>query len=153
MDKFKVALRREEREQLEALIHKGKAAARVMMHARILLLIDESEGRRSPTDAVVANTLSTSECTVKRVRQRFVCESFAAAVHPHSQPPRPEKVKINAAAEAKLIELACSEPPEGRCEWTLQMLADQLIVLRCVNSVCPETVRKALKKTTSASAS
>lgn len=153
MDKFKVTLSREEREQLEALIHKGKAAARVMMHARILLLIDESMGHRSPTDAVVANTLSTSETTVRRVRQRFVCESFEAAVHPRPHPPRPEKVKINAAAEAKLIQLACSEPPEGHCTWTLQMLADQLIVLRCVEHVCPETVRTALKKTTFASAS
>jgi hypothetical protein len=153
MDNFKVTLSREDREQLELLIHKGKTAARVMMHARILLLIDESAGRRSPTDAVVANTLNTSETTVQRVRHRFVQESFEAAVYPRPQPPRPEKIKINAAAEAKLIQLACSEPPEGHCEWTLQMLADQLIVLRCVDSVCPETVRQSLKKMISASAS
>jgi hypothetical protein len=149
MDKFKVTLLPEERQGLEALIHKGKGAARVLMHARILLATDESEGRPARTDATVAEALNTSERTVQRVRQRFVCESFEAAVYPKPPPPRPEKIKINAAAEAKLIELACSEPPDGHCTWTLQMLADQLVVLRCVESVGRESVRKSLKKTIS----
>lgn len=153
MDKFKVTLLPEERQQLEALIQKGKGAARALMHARILLLADESEGRSARTDAVVAETLHTSTHTMERVRRRFVTESFEAAVYPRPRPPQPEKIIIKAEVEQQLIELACSEPPEGHCTWTLQMLADQLVVLRCVESVGRETVRQSLKKTISTSAS
>jgi hypothetical protein len=85
---------------------------------------------------------------VERVRQRFVLEGLDAAVNPRPQPRRPEKVKIQGDVEKKLIELACSEPPTGRCRWTLQLLADELVVLKCVESVCDETVRQALKKKT-----
>jgi hypothetical protein len=80
---------------------------------------------------------------------RFVMESFEAAINPRPQPPRPDKIKIHGEAEQKLIELACSEPPQGHCEWTLQLLANQLVVLGYVDSVGRETVRQALKKTPS----
>ena len=135
------------------MIQKGKGAARAMLHARILLLTDESEGRPPRTDATVAETLQTSTHTVQRVRQRFVLESFEAAVNPRPRPPQPDKIKIKPSIEQQLIALACSEPPAGHCTWTLQMLADQLVVLQCVESVGRETVRKSLKKTIFNSAS
>ena len=149
MDKYKVTLLSEERQQLEAMVGRGKAAARKLTHARILLLADESEGRSARTDAEIAEVLQTSAHTVSRVRKRFVMESFEAAINPRPRPPRPDKIKIKGQAEQQLLELACSEPPEGHCVWTLQLLADQMVVLGYVDSVGRETVRKALKKTIS----
>lgn len=148
MEKYKVTLTAEERQSLEALVRTGKAAARKLTHARILLLADEGEDRRGRTDEQIADALHVSLRTISRVRKRFVTESLEAAVHPRPQPPRPEKIKLSGEAEHQLIELACSDPPEGRGSWTLQLLADQLVVLRHVDSVSRETVRKALKKTT-----
>jgi hypothetical protein len=85
--------------------------------------------------------------TIHRVRQRFVLESFDAALHPRSSPARPQKVKIQGAIEQALLALVCNTPPKGRSRWTLQLLAEQLVVLRKVSRVSLETVRQALKKT------
>lgn len=148
MDKYKVVLTSEERVQLEGLVSKGKAAARKLTHARILLLADESDGRRERTDEKIVDALGSSTRTVSRVRKRFVTESLEEAINPRRQPPRPDKVKIQGEVEQQLIELACSDPPEGRSHWTLQLLADQLVLLCCVDSVSRETVRGVLKKTT-----
>src|SRR5207302_3471427 len=84
--------------------------------------------------------------TIGRVRQRFVSEGLDAALNHRPQPPRPDKIKIKGGVEQELIRLACSDPPEGRCHWTLCLLADELVALGLVASVSPETVRQALKK-------
>jgi transposase len=149
MIRYKVTLTAEERQQLEKLVSSGKGAARKLAHARILLLADESEQGPGRTNAAIVAALGVGERTVERVRKRFVTESFDAALQPRPQPPRPDKVKIQGPVEKRLIELACSDPPAGRCRWTLQLLADRLVVLRCVDSLSTETVRQALKKTTS----
>jgi len=148
MDKYKVTLTRQERGQLEGMIGKGKAAARKFAHARILLLADESDGRQPKSDADIAEVLSVGVCTIRRVRKRFVTESFEAAVSPRPQPRRPDKIKIQGALEQQLIDLACSDPPDGRCRWTLQLLADQLVMLSHLDSLSHEAVRRVLKKTT-----
>jgi transposase len=149
MDKYKVILFDEERQQLNEMVKKGKAAARKLTHARILLLADESEGRNGRTDEEIAGALQVTPRTISRVRKRFVTGSFEEAVNPQRQPPRPDKIKITEPVEEKLIELACGDPPQGRCAWTLQLLADKLVVLSEVEGVSRETVRKALKKTIS----
>ncbi len=153
MEKHRVTLTTEERQGLDELVRKGRAAARKLTHARILLLTDEGEGRGGRVDTEIADALHVSLRTILRVRRRFVTESLEAAVNPRPQPPRPDKIKLNAEAQQHLIELACSDPPDGRGGWTLQLLADQLVVLREVDSVSRETVRQALKKTTSRSGS
>jgi hypothetical protein len=125
-----------------------QGAARQFCHARILLLADETPGQcRQDEDLVVA--LGTSRRTIERVRRRFVTEGLEAALHPRPQPARPGKVKIKGDVEQRLLQLACSNPPQGRCHWTLQRLADELVVLGLVDRVSVETVRQALKKTTS----
>jgi len=149
MPKYKVTLTVEERQGLEKLVSRGKAAARKLTHARVLLLADAGPLGPEETDAAIVEMLGTSVRMVERVRQRFVEEGLEAALHRRPQPPRPDKVKIHGAVEKRLIDLACSEPPAGRCRWTLQLLADELVVLECVDSVSDETVRRALKKTTS----
>ena len=148
MAKYRVALTAEERTQLEHTVSAGKGAARKLTHARILLLADSSQGPGHTDEDIVA-ALDTSLRTVERVRRRLVTAGFQVALHPRPQPPRPDKIKIKGDIEQKLIQLACSDPPEGRCHWTLNLLADELIALGLVRTVSTETVRQALKKTTS----
>jgi hypothetical protein len=126
----------------------GKAAARKLAHARILLLADDSLGQEQADEQIVA-ALGTSLRTVSRVRQHLVTQGMDSALLRRRQPPRPDKVKIKGDVEQRLIALACSDPPKGRCHWTLQLLADELVVLGLVDRVGIETVRQALKKTTS----
>jgi Homeodomain-like domain len=146
--KYKVALTAEERASLERLVAVGKSAARKLTHARILLLADTAAGHHRRDEAIVA-ALGTSLRTVERVRQRLVTEGLPAALIPRPQPARPGKVKIKGGLEQRLVQLACSDPPQGRCHWTLQLLADELVVLGLVRKVSTETVRQVLKKTTS----
>jgi hypothetical protein len=147
MDKYRVNLTEEERAELEELLGKGKAAARKLAHARVLLLADDSRGDPRP-DAEIVSALSLGERTISRVRKRFVTQGFAAALDHKPQPPRPDKIKIKGDVEQELLRIACSDPPEGRCHWTLQLLADELVALGHADVVSTETVRLALKKTT-----
>ena len=146
MIKYRVTLTAVERAALEQLVAVGHAAVRQLTHARILLLADTADA--GPTDADLAETLGTSVPTIARVRQRFVTEGLDAAVNHRPQPPRPDQVKIKGAVEQELLRLACSDPPQGRCRWTLCLLADELVTLGLLPAVSRETVRQALKKTT-----
>ena len=148
MDKYRVTLTTEERADLERMVSCGKAAARKLTHARILLLADDSRREEHADEQIVA-ALGTSPRTVSRVRRQLVTEGFDTALCRRRQPPRPDKIKIKGGIEQRLVELACSEPPKGRCHWTLQLLADELVVLGLVDRIGIETVRLALKKTTS----
>jgi transposase len=149
MEKYRVSLTAEERAELEQLVSSGKAAARKLTHARILLLADSTTpGAGHPDDWIVA-ALGVGICTVGRVRKRLVTEGFAAALDPKPQPSRPDKIKIKGNVEQRLVQLACTDPPEGRCRWTLELLADEMVVLGLADSISIETVRAALQKTTS----
>ena len=145
MTKYKITLTPDERTALEQLVAVGKGAARKLTHARILLLADTAGPEQ--IDQEIADALGASLPTISRVRQRFVTEGIEAAVNPRPQPPRPDKVKIKGDVEQELIRVACSDPPQGRCRWTLCLLADELVALGLVATVSPETVRQALKKT------
>jgi uncharacterized protein YerC len=148
MDKYRVTLTAEERADLQQMVSSGKAAARKLTHARILLLADDSL-QEERTDEQIGAALGTSPRTISRVRRLLVTEGFDVALCRRRQPPRPDKIRIKGDIEQRLIELACSDPPKGRCHWTLQLLADELVALGLVNRVGIETVRLALKKTTS----
>ena len=137
----------EERVALERLTSAGRAAARTLTHARILLLADTRVEKRS--DEEIVDALGTSPCTIARVRQLFVTQGLQAALDRKSQPPRPDKIKVKGNVEQELVRLACSDPPQGRCRWTLQLLTEELVALGLVRTISTETVRQALKKTTS----
>jgi len=147
MEKYRVTLTAEERAERECLVSVGQAAARKITHARILLLAD-TFASIAHTDEDIVTALGVGLRTVERVRKRLVTEGFATALDHKPQPPRPDKIKIRGNLEQKLIQLACSEPPQGRCHWTLPLLADEMVVLGLIDTVRTETVRKALKKTT-----
>lgn len=144
--KYRVTLTPEERVQLTALLSKGKAAARTLTHARILLKTDEAEGGPAWTDAAICTALDVGLCTVMRVRERFVEEGFDAALRPRpSSYVQPRK--LDGHLEAQLVTLACSEAPAGRSRWTMRLLADRLVQLGVVEEISHETVRQTLKKT------
>jgi len=147
MKRYKVTLEPEERQQLHDLIAAGQAAARKLAHARILLKADAAEGGPAWPDWRIAEALEISTATVERARQRFVEQGLDAALDrkPRERPARP--IKLVGRAEARLIALACSPPPQGRAVWTMQLLADKLVELEVVDSISDETVRLALKKT------
>jgi transposase len=149
MKKYKVTLTAEERQQLQGLITAGKASAKKLAHARILLKADAADGGPGWDDQRIADAVEVSTDTVARVRQRFVEQGLEAALvrKPQDRPSRQHK--LDGRAEARLIALACSAPPEGRKEWTLKLLADRLVELEVVDAVSDETVRRVLKKTRS----
>lgn len=144
--RYKVTLTVDEREYLRRLISNGKARAYKQRHARILLKADQGPQGEYWTDDEIQNALDVHHTTVERLRQRLVEEGLEAALTPKKQKNRKEK-KLDGKAEAHLIAIACSPPPEGYVRWTLKLLADQLVALEIVDSISPETVRQGLKKT------
>jgi transposase len=149
MKKYKVTLDAEERQALHELIAAGRAAARKLTHARILLKADAAGGGAAWPDGQIAEAMEVSVATVERVRQRFVEQGLDAALDRKRRDRPAREPKLDGRAEARLIALACSAPPEGRAVWTMQLLADKLVELEVVDSISDETVRLALKKTRS----
>ncbi len=148
MKKYRVGLTEEEQEEPKGLVSKGWAAAYKQTHARILLLSDENQVDSAMRDEDIAWVLKVGSATVERVRRRCVEEGLEAALGRKQQLKRRKK-KLDGQGEAHLVALACSQPPEGRVSWTLQMLADGLVAQEIVDSISTETVRRTLKKTNS----
>lgn len=146
--KHAIWLSDDQRRHLERLTRVGRAHARSIQHARVLLLVDASDDGPAWTDEKVTDALGCGASTVARVRKRFLKEGLDAAVRPRREVPgRPPK--IDGTAEAHLIALTCSEPPEGRATWSLRLLTDVFVALGVSEPVSHETVRQALKKTLS----
>jgi hypothetical protein len=143
--KYRVKLTEAERNELKALLSKGRMAARKQTHARILLQCDESGVTPAKKDQAIAEALNTSARSIERVRQCFVEEGLESALNPKVQE-RSRFKKLDGAAEAFLIATACTQAPEGRAEWTMQLLADKRVECKIVDSISDETVRKTLKK-------
>ena len=146
--KYIVTLTDEERRQLKVLLSKGKAAARTLTHARILLKADVSDDRPRVSDEGIAAEVMCGPATVERVRKQFVEEGFDAALTRRAIR-RVYRRKLDGDGEARLVALTCSQAPEGRGRWTLQLLADRLVQLGVVDTISYEAVRNVLKKTSS----
>ena len=144
--KYIVRLTPKEKLELEQFINKGKAAARKLTHARILLKADCNGGKEGWTDQAISQALDVSLSTIARVRQTFVEEGLETAINPKPSS-QPRLRKLDGIAEAHLIAIACTQPPPGKKEWTLRMLADQMVKLEIVEKISHETVRQVLKKT------
>lgn len=146
MKKYIVRLTPEEQAYLSQMMRSGKAAARLLLHARILLKADTGPTASAWSDEAISHALEVHPDTVARVRQRFVEEGLEAALRP-----RPSKRqyarKLDGAAEAHLLALACGPAPAGQARWSLRLLADRLVELDHVGSVSHETIRRTLKKT------
>lgn len=142
--KYYVTLTAEERERLEKLISSGKASARKLTRARILLKADEAEDGAGWDDQEISEAFDVGLSTIYRVRKRFVEEGLEAALE-QRRPRRVYRRKLDGEGEAHLIALACSSPPRER--WTLRLLADRMVELGYVEDLSHETVRRVLKKT------
>jgi hypothetical protein len=141
-----IELTSEERTELEKLIRTGNAPARTHTRARILLLSDRSQGQKR-TDQEVADAVLCCKNTVRNVRRRFLSGGLQAALSDKGWPGA--SPKFTGEVEAKLVMLACSEPPEGAARWTLRLLADKMVELHYVDSMSHVTVGEILKKTKS----
>ncbi len=139
MKLYIINLTEEEREQLIRLTTTGRHSALKVLHARILLKTDDGL-----IDEQIAEHLNINVRTVERVRKRCALEGVSAALNPKKRPPRVPN--FDGEAEARLVQLACSEAPKGRQRWTLRLLADKLVELEIVDSVSHETVRQRLEK-------
>jgi len=146
--KYIVTLTDEERRMLQEMLSRGKAAARKLTHARILLKADAADGGPNWNDERIAEGLEVGRATVERVRKEFVEEGLEAALE-RRKPRRVYLRKLDGDGEAHLVALACGKPPEGRSRWTLQLLADRMVELQYVEEISYQTVRRTLKKTRS----
>ena len=143
--KYIVRLTPEERAELGAMVTRGKAAAYKIKHANILLAADVN-GLAWP-DRQIAKAFSCHMGTVENVRRRLVLEGLPAALERKKQAQPSHPPKLDGKGEARLIALACSQPPQGRDRWTLKLLAERLVALEVVDTISDQTVRRTLKKT------
>jgi transposase len=138
---YVVDLSEEEKAELKSLTKKGKTSARKLNRARVLLLANEGE-----TDKQIAKALGVGTSTVERIRKRFVEEGGLEEALNERRRPGGER-KLDGKQEAYLLALACSDPPRGKKQWTMQLLADRLVELEVVvDSISDETVRRTLKR-------
>lgn len=143
---YKVTLTVEERSQLENIVSSGKNNAQKIKHANILLAVDENVNGKI-ADAEVAKRFLCNAKTVYNIRERFVVRGLEAALERKKRETPPTPPIFDGRAQARLIALACSTPPEGRAAWTMQLLADKCVELQIVEKTSDETVRNVLKKT------
>jgi putative transposase len=137
---YHVTLKDEDEAKLQQYLRKGVASARSLTRARILLMT--SEGR---SDKEIQNTLQVSRSTICRIRKRYCTDGLEFALYEKPRCGAPQK--IDGRVEAQLTLLACSDPPEGRARWTLELLADRIVELGTVDSISPMSVHRVLKKT------
>lgn len=139
--RYLVELSPEERQELTRLVSAGRRSARTITRARILLKADQAPDGPACDDGGIADALGCGKRTVERVRQRLVEEGLEAALT-HKPQCRPSRQPVlDGAAEARLVALACSEPPDGRAGWTLRLLADRLVELEVVETVSTRPVQ------------
>lgn len=143
--KYHLKLTKEQRKELVAIVSNGKATAKVIKHAQILLHTDEGSPQGGYIDKQIAEIFMVSEKQIGRIRKRFIEEGLEAALQrkPHSRY-RPRIV--DGKVEAQIIALACSTPPKGHISWSIRLLKDKLVQLHIVEHIGYGTVQNTLKK-------
>jgi len=145
--RYKVALTREERDHLEKFTKTGTKAARSVLLARALLLVDAGEYGPHLSEELVSQATGLSCRPIERLKKRLVEEGLEAALERKQRETPPRPVKFDGDFEAHLIALACSDPPEGRARWTVRLLAEKAVEMALTDSVSAMTVCNTLKKT------
>ena len=144
--RYRVTLTEEERKELKAISSKGKRAARTVLYARALLLLDAGEQCPKWIVAKVAEALGTTTRSLEHLKKQFVEEGITSALNRKKRVKPPREIQFGGEFEAHLLALACSEVPEGRQRWTVRLLAEKMVELQIVPSVSPMTVCNTLKK-------
>jgi hypothetical protein len=145
MAKHRVVLDPADRQRLQGLLRRSSTSAMQQRRARILLAVDGGAGRRVPTDAAVAAATQVDARTVARVRAEFARHGLERALSGR-RPVFPPRRKLSDMQEAQVLVVAQSDPPPGRARWSLRLLSARLVELEVVEAICPETVRRTLKK-------
>src|SRR5215217_7174598 len=143
MKRYRVTLTAAERDELAALLSRGKADVRRLKHAQVLLKADATVGGPGWPDERIAEAVGVA--TVERLRRRFVEEGLAAALSAYRRGTRVYARRLDGEQEAHLVAPACSAPPEGRGRWTLRLLASRMVELRRADALSHETVRRTLR--------
>jgi len=146
---YVVKLNATERAELEAVIKKGKAAGWKIQRAQVLLKCDQGPGGPGWIDQRIADAFGCRRQSVENWRKQAVEQGPASLLERKARESPPVAPKLDGEKQAQLVKLACSQPPEGRSRWTMQLLAERLVQLEVVDEISHETVRRALKKTTS----
>ena len=144
--RYRVTLTEEERKELKAISSKGKRAARTVLYARALLLLDAGEQGPKWIVAKVAEALGTTTRSLEHLKKQFVEEGITSALNRKKRVKPPREIQFGGEFEAHLLALACSEVPVGRQRWTVRLLAEKMVELQIVPSVSPMTVCNTLKK-------
>ncbi len=119
-----------------------------ILHARVLLMCDEGEqSMKKWTDDALAEALNIDRNTVGRIRKRFLSKGEEPALNRKLRKTSPTPPKINGEQEAQIIAMCCSDPPEGRADWTMRLLTSEMKKRKIVTEISRETVRRTLKKT------
>ncbi len=142
-----VRLTPEARERLEAITHSGSGPAKKIQHARVLLMSDQDHPAGRYHDQQIAALLGLHANTVAGIRIRYVQQGEGPALDRKKRLTPPMAPKLDGRAEATLVAICCSPPPEGRARWTLRLLQQEMVGRKTVTSVCCETIRRTLKKT------
>lgn len=145
--RYRVTLSPEERSELEEITRDGKTKAKRFRNARALLLLDAGPQGPQWTVADTAEALGVSSRTMEHLKKRFVEEGLEAALTRKKPDKPPREVVFGGEFEARLIALACTDPPEGRQRWTVRLLAEKAVELDLTESVSHMTVQRVLKKT------
>jgi len=144
--RYRVTLTKKERKELEAISTKGKRAARTVLYARALLLLDAGKYGPGWVVSKVSEALGTTTRSLEHLKKRFVEEGPEAAIERKKRETPPREIQFGGEFEAQLLALACSDAPEGRTRWTIRLLAEKIVELEIVPSVSPMTVCNTLKK-------
>ena len=144
--KYRVILTDRERSKLVKVITKGSASAKMIMHANVLLAVDEGNTKKR-SEKEIASLLHISSQTVHTIRKTYATEGVDAALVRKKRQTPPVQPKITGDIEARIIALSCSEPPDGRSKWTLRLLADKVVELQIIDSISHESVYRLLKIT------
>ena len=144
--RYRITLTKEEREELTTVSKTGRRAAKMILHARALLLLDAGDFGSRWTVKQTSEAVGLSTRSLEHLKQRFVEEGLERALNRKKRVTPPREKIFTGEFEARLIALACSEPPDGRERWTIRLLTEKLIELKIVSTVSTMTVHNALKK-------
>jgi hypothetical protein len=144
--KVVVRLTKTERALLHGIIAKGQSPESLIKVAHILLAVDRSDGRDELTDSEIAQKYDVRRTTVTALRRKIVNQGLERTINRKERETPSPALKIDREMEAKLLALSCSEPPEGRAQWSLRLLAKKMVELNFISSISYEAVRKVLKK-------
>lgn len=146
MQKYHINLTEDERKEIVRQIHNKNTRAQAIKRGKVILDLDESSGKRLYTTKKIASRQGVSEATISEVCKRYEAGGIAAVLGRKERISPPVAAKVTGEVEAHIIAVCCSTPPEGKAAWSMQMIADKIVLDGVVESISDETVRLVLKK-------